>query len=175
MVTVAIDLSEAEAFVEEIRREGGVRLKACGNGYQGCRAVLEALLRMELALMLEREQTAGVVNWRDGYHNRTLSLAGLGRLEFLIPRDRLLISVASWCRFASSAARSWKKLSAETFPAGLSTRDVARVLERHFGERFDSKEMLDGGRSDGEAGVLAPGRQAIHWFNGLSICAFSLL
>jgi putative transposase len=27
------------------------------------------------------------------------------------------------------------------FLAGLSTRDVTRVLERHFGERFDSKEI----------------------------------
>ena len=27
--------------------------------------------------------------------------------------------------------------------AGLSTRDVVRVLKRHFGERFDSKELAE--------------------------------
>lgn len=40
-----------------------------------------------------------------------------------------------------------EKLAAEMFLAGLSTSDVARVLERHFGERFDSMKisrMADG-------------------------------
>jgi transposase-like protein len=90
MVTVAIDVSEAKVFLEEIRREGGERLKALwewARGFAG--RGLEALLRMELALLLEREQAAGVVNWRNGYRTRTLSLAALGRLEFLVPRDRL--------------------------------------------------------------------------------------
>lgn len=32
-------------------------------------------------------------------------------------------------------------MAAEMFLAGLSTRDVGRVLERHFGDRFDSKEI----------------------------------
>ncbi len=80
----------------------GMGTRVAGRCSRRCRA-------WSLALVLEREETAGVVNWRDGYHKRTLSLAGLGRLEFLIPRDRLLISAASWCRFASGAARSWKK------------------------------------------------------------------
>jgi hypothetical protein len=81
MVSVAIDLSEAKVFLAEAGRESGARLGALwewARGFAG--RGLKALLRMELALLLEREQTAGVVNWRNGYRTRTLSLAGLGRL-----------------------------------------------------------------------------------------------
>lgn len=76
-----------------------------GAGFAG--RGFEALLRMELAILLERERAQGVVNaivaaacrWR-----------GLGRLEFLVPRDRLGHCRSSYCGFASGAARSWKAL-----------------------------------------------------------------
>jgi putative transposase len=155
MVTVAIDLSEAKVFLAEAGREGGARLGALwewARGFAG--RGLEALLRMELALLLEREQTAGVVNWRNGYRTRTLSLAGLGRLEFLVPRDRLGHYRSELLPFRKRRTAELERLAAEMFLAGLSTRDTARVLERHFGERFDSKEvsrMVDGvsGELDG--------------------------
>lgn len=114
MVTVAIDLSEAKVFLEEARREGGGRLKALwewARGFAG--RGLEALLRMELALLLEREQAAGVVNWRNGYRTRTLSLAGLGRLEFLVPRDRLSHSRSELLPFRKRRTEELEKLAAE--------------------------------------------------------------
>lgn len=148
MVTVAIDLSEAKVFLEEIRREGGGRLKALwewARGFAG--RGLQALLAMELAILLEREREQGVVNWRNGYRGRTLSLAGLGRLEFLVPRDRLSHYRSELLPFRKRRTEELEKFAAEMFLAGLSTRDTARVLARHFGERFDSKEisrMVDG-------------------------------
>ncbi len=54
VVTVVIDLSEAKVFLDEIGREGGGRLRALwewARGFAG--RGLEALLRMELALMLD--------------------------------------------------------------------------------------------------------------------------
>jgi putative transposase len=142
MMTVAIELSEAKVFLEEMRREGGGRLRGLwewARGFAG--RGLEALLRMELAILLEREQAQGVVNWRNGYRGRTLSLAGLGQLGFLVPRDRLGHYRSELLPFRKRRTEELEKLAAEMFLAGLSTRDVARVLERHFGERFDSKEI----------------------------------
>jgi putative transposase len=142
MMTVAIELSEAKVFLEEMRREGGGRLRGrweWARGFAG--RGLEALLRMELAILLEREQAQGVVNWRNGYRGRTLSLAGLGQLGFLVPRDRLGHYRSELLPFRKRRTEELEKLAAEMFLAGLSTRDVARVLERHFGERFDSKEI----------------------------------
>jgi hypothetical protein len=79
MMTVAIELSEAKVFLEEMRREGGGRLRGLWEWARGLAGRgLEARLRMELAILLEREQAQGVVNWRNGYRGRTLSLAGLG-------------------------------------------------------------------------------------------------
>ena len=142
-------------ILAEAGREGGARLGALwewARGFAG--RGLEGLLRMELALLLEREQTAGVVNWRNGYRTRTLSLAGLGRLEFLVPRDRLSHYRSGLLPFRKRRTAELERLAAEMFLAGPSTRDTARVLERHFGERFDSKEvsrMVDGvsGELDG--------------------------
>ena len=68
MVSVAIDLSEAKVFLEEMRCEGRGRLRGLWEWARGLAGRgLEALLTMELVLLLERERAAGVTNWRNGY------------------------------------------------------------------------------------------------------------
>jgi putative transposase len=79
---------------------------------------------------------------------------GWGGFEFLVPRDRLGHYRSELLPFRKRRTAELERLAAEMFLAGLSTRDTARVLERHFGERFDSKEvsrMVDGvsGELDG--------------------------
>ena len=153
MVTVTIDVSDAKELLEEARRESGGRLQALWEWSRGfAERGLEALLGMELTVVLERERAAGITNWRNGYRSRTLSLAGLGRLGFWVPRDRLGHYRSELLPFRKRRTAELEKLAAEMFLAGLSTRDVARVLERHFGERFDSKEISR--MAEGVAGEL---------------------
>jgi hypothetical protein len=105
MVTVTIDMSDAKVFLEEARREGGGRLRALwewSRGFAG--RGLEALLGMELTVLLERERAAGITNWRNGYRSRTLSLSGAG---------------AAW---VLGAARPARTLPQRTAPEGVAWR-----------------------------------------------------
>lgn len=58
-----------------------------------------------------------------------------------VPRDRQGCYRRELLPFRKRRTQALEDLAAEMFLGGLSTRDVARVLERHFGERFDSKEI----------------------------------
>ena len=142
MIRVAIDVSEAKSLLAGCSG-GGERLHAVVDWtWQWVRRGLEALLRVELTVLLEREQgSTAAPNWRNGYRTRTLSLAGLGPLALRIPRDRQGHYRSEPLPFRKRRTVEVEELAAEMFLGGLSTRDVCRVLERHFGERFDSKEI----------------------------------
>ena len=89
MIRVAIDVTEAKSLLVELAT-GRERLQAMVDWTrQWVRRGLEALLRVELTVLLEREPgTSEAPNWRNGYRTRTLSLAGLGPVGLRIPRDR---------------------------------------------------------------------------------------
>jgi putative transposase len=142
MIRVAIDVSEAKSLLAECAG-GRERLHAVVDWTrQWVRRGLEALLRVELTVLLEREQGSNdTPNWRNGYRTRTLSLAGLGPLGLRVPRDRHSHYRSELLPFRKRRTAELEELAAEMFLGGLSTRDVCRVLERHFGERFDSKEI----------------------------------
>lgn len=146
MVTVTIDVSEAKEMLGTMHTEGVRRFQAITEWMrESARKTIEALLRAELAVLLERDRDAGAgaegPNWRNGYRTRSLSVAGLGRLVLRVPRDRQGRYRSSILPFRKRRTVELEQMAAEMFLAGLSTRDVSRVLERHFGDRFDSKEV----------------------------------
>jgi len=144
MVSVTIDISNAKALMESARQEGREHARALGRWVrQWVRQLIEGLLKAELAVLLERERTTAhaAPNWRNGYRLRTLSLAGLGPLRLRVPRDRQSHYRSEILPFRKRRTVEVEELASEMFLAGLSSRDVSRVLERHFGDRFDSKEI----------------------------------
>lgn len=143
MVNVTIDLTEATKLIEAVRNEGAGRLGAVVEwARELVRQGIESLLRAELVVLLERtRQETGEINWRNGYRSRSLSIAGIGRLVVRVPRDRRGRYRSELLPFRKRRTIELEELAAEMFLAGLSTRDVARVLERHLGDRFDSKEI----------------------------------
>ena len=142
-MTITIDISEAKALLEAGIGEGKKRAFSLMEwARESLRQTLEGLLKAELTVLLEREAgSAEPSNWRNGYRSRTVSLAGLGPMELKIPRDRQGKYRTELLPFRKRRTKELEELASEMFLAGLSTRDVSRVLERHFGERFDSKEI----------------------------------
>lgn len=143
MVNISIDISEAKALLKLARQEGKKRgFSLLEWARETMRQTVEGLLKAELSVLLEREPgKEGEVNWRNGYRRRTLSLAGLGPVAIRVPRDRQGRYRSEILPFRKRRTQEVEELASEMFLAGLSTRDVGRVLERHFGDRFDSKEI----------------------------------
>ena len=142
MVRITVDVSEAKGFLGRGREEGARLLFSLEDfARRWFREGLEGLLKSELTLLLEKEQEAGEENSRNGFRQRTLVLAGLGPVKFFIPRDRRSRYQSQFLPFRKRRTQGLDALAAEMFLAGLSTRDVSRVLERHFGEKMDSKEV----------------------------------
>lgn len=142
MISISVDVSEAKVFLEQGCKEGGEKLWAVSEWARSfVQRGLEALLRVELTVLLERESEAGEANSRNGYRNRSLSLSGLGELGLRVPRDRQGHYRSRLLPFRKRRTMELESMAAEMFLAGLSTRDVSRVLERHGGGHFDSKEI----------------------------------
>jgi putative transposase len=139
VLKISVDISEAKTLFELARQEGGEQLQSLTAWTRGfVQQGIEALLRAELAVVLERDREP---NSRNGYRARTLSLAGLGPLALRVPRDRQSRYRSELLPFRKRRTLELEAMAAEMFLGGLSTRDVSRVLERHFGDRFDSKEI----------------------------------
>jgi putative transposase len=108
-------------------------------------AWLNGLLEAEMAQHLQRGRyeplSAGQSNYRNGYRPRRLNLCGLGPAELKVPRDRqgTFQSVLLPDRRGQDA--EFEAFIAECFLAGLSTRDISRISARHFGQRYDSKQV----------------------------------
>jgi putative transposase len=80
-------------------------------------------------------------NYRNGYRPRKINLFGLGSLELRIPRDRKGEFESEWLPERKGQDPELEAFIAEAFLAGLSTRDLARITEKHWGQKYDSKQV----------------------------------
>jgi putative transposase len=80
-------------------------------------------------------------NYRNGYRDRRLNFFGLGAIELKVPRDRQGEFESAWLPERKAQDPETEAFLAEAFLAGLSTRDLARISEKHLGQRYDSKQV----------------------------------
>jgi transposase-like protein len=59
-----------------------------------------------------------------------------------VPRDREGEFQSAWLPERKGQDAEMEAFLAETFLAGLSTRDLARISEKYLGHRYDSKQVL---------------------------------
>ena len=102
------------------------------------------LLEAELTEHLGRkryERTEAAGNYRNGYRPRTLNCLGLGRLTLTVPRDRAGSYQSQVLPERRGQDDELEAFISECFLAGLSTRDLSRITEKHLGKRYDSKQV----------------------------------
>jgi putative transposase len=80
-------------------------------------------------------------NYRNGYRPRKINFFGLGEVELQIPRDRKGEFESQWLPERKGQDAELEAFLAEAFLAGLSTRDLARISEKHLGQKYDSKQV----------------------------------
>ncbi len=80
-------------------------------------------------------------NYRNGYRPRKINFFGLGEVELRIPRDRKGEFESQWLPERKGQDAELEAFLAEAFLAGLSTRDLARISEKHLGQKYDSKQV----------------------------------
>jgi putative transposase len=80
-------------------------------------------------------------NYRNGYRPRSLNFFGLGKIDLQVPRDRQGEFESAWLPERKGQDRELEAFLAESFLAGLSTRDLARISEKYLGQRYDSKQV----------------------------------
>ena len=80
-------------------------------------------------------------NYRNGYRPRKINLFGLGEVELRVPRDRKGEFESQWLPERKGQDPELEAFLAEAFLAGLSTRDLARISEKHLGQKYDSKQV----------------------------------
>jgi transposase-like protein len=80
-------------------------------------------------------------NYRNGYRPRKINFFGLGEVELRIPRDRQGEFESQWLPERKGQDAELEAFLAEAFLAGLSTRDLARISEKHLGHKYDSKQV----------------------------------
>ena len=80
-------------------------------------------------------------NYRNGYRPRRINFFGLGKLDIRVPRDRKGEFQSAWLPERKAQDPEFEAFLAETFLAGLSTRDLARISEKHLGQKYDSKQV----------------------------------
>jgi putative transposase len=80
-------------------------------------------------------------NYRNGYRPRKINFFGLGEVELRIPRDRQGEFESQWLPERRGQDAELEAFLAEAFLAGLSTRDLARISEKHLGQKYDSKQV----------------------------------
>ena len=80
-------------------------------------------------------------NYRNGYRRRTINFFGLGGMELRVPRDRRGEFTSEWLPEGKGQDAELEAFLAEAFLAGLSTRDLARISEKHLGQKYDSKQV----------------------------------
>ena len=80
-------------------------------------------------------------NYRNGYRPRGINFFGLGELQLSVPRDRNGEFESKWLPDRKGQDAELEAFLAEAFLAGLSTRDLARISEKHLGHKYDSKQI----------------------------------
>lgn len=84
---------------------------------------------------------SGHDNYRNGYRPRKINLLGLGEMDLRVPRDRQGEFTSEWLPERKGQDVEVEAFLAEAFLAGLSTRDLARITEKHLGQKYDSKQV----------------------------------
>ena len=79
-------------------------------------------------------------NYRNGYRPRRINFFGLGDIALEVPRDRKGEFESPWLPERKGQDPELEALLGEAFLAGLSTRDLARISEKHLGHKYDSKQ-----------------------------------
>jgi putative transposase len=101
-------------------------------------------LEAEMTEHLQRqryEPLEGRGNYRNGHRPRKLNLLGLGQAKLKVPRDRQSTFKSLLLPDRKGQDAEFEAFVAECFLAGLSTRDIGRISARHFGQRYDSKQV----------------------------------
>jgi putative transposase len=80
-------------------------------------------------------------NYRNGYRPRWMNFFGLGKIQLKVPRDRQGEFESAWLPERKGQDAELEAFLAESFLAGLSTRDLARISEKYLGQRYDSKQI----------------------------------
>jgi putative transposase len=80
-------------------------------------------------------------NYRNGYRPRKINFFGLGEIGLEVPRDRKGEFESQWLPERKGQDAELEAFLAEAFLAGLSTRDLARISEKHLGHKYDSKQI----------------------------------
>ena len=80
-------------------------------------------------------------NYRNGYRPRKINFFGLGNIDLRVPRDRKGELESEWLPERKGQDPELEAFLAEAFLAGLSTRDLARITEKHLGQKYDSKQV----------------------------------
>ena len=106
---------------------------------------INELLEAEMAEHLKRERyertgEAGQ-GYRNGYRPRKLNILGLGSMNLRVPRDREGTYKSCLLPERRGQTPEMESFLCECFLAGLSTRDIMRISERHLGKRYDSKQV----------------------------------
>jgi len=106
---------------------------------------INQLLEAELTEFLNRKRYEAVdakaPNYRNGYRPRKLNLLGLGEVRLRVPRDRRGEFKSVFLPERRGQDMEFESFIAECFLAGLSTRDIGRITRKHFGKRYDSKQV----------------------------------
>jgi putative transposase len=80
-------------------------------------------------------------NYRNGYRPRRINFFGLGEIALQVPRDRKGEFESAWLPDRKGQDPELEAFLAEVFLAGCSTRDLARISEKHLGHKYDSKQI----------------------------------
>ncbi len=106
---------------------------------------INSLLEAEMTELLRRDryEPSGEPNpnYRNGYRPRNLNLMGMGKVEISVPRDRNGEYRSQFLPNRKGQDAEFESFISECFLAGLSTRDISRITEKHFGTRYDSKQV----------------------------------
>lgn len=80
-------------------------------------------------------------NYRNGYRPRKINLFGLCNIDLRMPRDQKWKFHSKWLPERQGQDAELETFLAEEFLAGLSRRDLARITEKHLGQKYDSKQV----------------------------------
>jgi putative transposase len=138
---------EVESPQQHLQKRGAKKEKQSLKRHllEKLREWLNGLLEGERDELLGRARYQGLDeehdNYRNGYRPRRLNFFGLGGVELKVPRDRQGEFESVWLPERKAQDPETEAFLAEAFLAGLSTRDLARISEKHLGQRYDSKQV----------------------------------
>jgi len=136
MSKVELDVNESNEKVQE-----SLKMWLLKKAQTWINGLLEAEMTEHLRRgRYERAKGSGR-KYRNGHRPRRLNILGLGSLQLRIPRDREGTYKSYLLPERRGQAPEMEAFLCECFLAGLSTRDISRISEKHLGKRYDSKQV----------------------------------